>query len=75
MNAEKTNHENGNDGKTVLADNSLPRLFVAENQEFIIEGTIFTWHFSNPELRQGITLNRKGQIEPQILSVTIADNG
>ena len=54
----------------VLADSSLPRLFVAENQEFVIEGQIFTWYFSNPELRQGIVLNRKGMIEPQIISVT-----
>ena len=56
--------------KPVLADSSLPRLFVAENQEFVIEGQVFTWYFSNPELRQGIVLNRKGVIEPQIISAT-----
>ena len=60
--------------KPVLADSSLPRLFVSENQEFVIEGQIFTWYFSNPELRQGIVLNRKGVIEPQIISVTKAKN-
>ena len=54
----------------LVSGSSLPRLFVAENQEFVIEGQIFTWYFSKPELRQGIVLNRKGVIEPQIISVT-----
>ena len=56
--------------KALVSGSSLPRLFVAENQEFVIEGQIFTWYFSNKELRQGIVLNRKGVIEPQIISVT-----
>lgn len=59
---------------TASANSSLPRLFVSEHQEFVIEGQIFTWYFSNPELRQGIVLNRKGVIEPQIISVTEAKN-
>ena len=60
--------------KPVLVDSSLPRLFIEENQEFIIEGQIFTWYFSNKELRQGIVLNRKGMIEPSKFTVTVAKN-
>lgn len=58
--------------KDLVSESSLPRLFVAENQEFVIEGQIFTWYFSNKELRQGIILNRKGMIEPRKFTVTVA---
>ena len=58
--------------KALVRGSSLPRLFVAENQEFVIEGQIFTWYFSKPELRQGIVLNRKGMIEPSKFTVTVA---
>lgn len=51
-------------------NNLLPRLFISENQEFVIEGQIFIWYFSNPELRTGLVLYKKGVIEPQIISVT-----
>lgn len=70
MEENNLKNETANDANNVLADSSLPRLFVAENQEFVIEGQIFTWYFRNPELRQGIVLNRVGMIEPQIISVT-----
>jgi N-glycosylase/DNA lyase len=58
--------------KALVSGSSLPRLFVAENQEFVIEGQIFTWYFSNKELRKGIVLNRKGMIEPSKFTVTVA---
>lgn len=35
----------------LLADSSLPRLFIEENQEFIIEGQIFTWYFFPSHIR------------------------
>jgi len=60
--------------KALVSGSSLPRLFIEENQEFIIEGQIFTWYFSNKELRQGIVLNRKGMIEPSKFTVTVAKN-
>jgi hypothetical protein len=55
--------------KGTVNASSFPRLFIEENQEFIIDGQIFTWYFSNHELRQGIVLNRKGMIEPSKFSV------
>ena len=53
----------------LLADSSLPRLFIEENQEFIIEGQIFTWYFSNKDLRQGIVLNRKGMMPIRMIEI------
>jgi len=60
--------------KYVVPDSILPRLLVEENQEFVINGQIFTWRFSNPELMQSVILERKGVIEPQIILVTLAKN-
>lgn len=47
-------------------DRALPRIFIKENQEFVLSGGVFVYH--NTE--SGMILTRVGTIEPSIISVT-----
>jgi len=57
-----------------VSGSSLPRIYIKEHQEFIIEGQIFIWLYSNPELKQGLTIYRKGAIEPSKFTVSVVKN-
>ena len=47
-------------------DPALPRIYIKENQEFVLGGGVFTYHNTG----SGMILTRVGTIEPSIISVT-----
>lgn len=45
-------------------EESMQRVFISENQEFVIDRQVFFWTYTNQELKQGILLNLKEYLIP-----------
>lgn len=49
---------------------SKERIYLEEGQEFVIEGQIFHYYFSDPIQRTGIVIGIKGMVEPPTFTAT-----
>lgn len=45
-------------------EESMQRVFISENQEFVIDRQVFFWTYTNQELKQDILLNLKEYLIP-----------